>query len=294
MDLQKELDAWTCPSCQVGGSILLEARTESYVLAVCYQEHGAFGSPCRQPILFHRLLTGLRLAWPSERTPSDPSIPSPPAHSLSEARLCHDVGAHTAATVMVRRVLEALCADRGVADRTDRGGFKSLNAKLKELRAAGIITDELLDWAVHLKDVGNDGAHDTASVASHDDAADAIALAEHMLHHLYVTPARYAVARARRDRERMIKNLPVLNAEFVLDRGEDGLLTATARFPASTEPAPSSRIIAVAHGSDSEGQKSFEDLDADLRRKVQAALLDQGWQLGDLIQVDAHTGQPVT
>lgn len=293
MDPQKELDGLPCPACGETGSLILNARSEGYVLAVCWQQHG-YDSVCRQPALFERLLMGLRLVWPAERSPADPAIPTPLAHSLTEARLCHDSGAHTAATVMVRRTLEALCADHGISDRTNRGGFKSLNAKLEELHTSNIITGQLFDWAVHLKDVGNDGAHDTTSVASSPDAADAIALAEHMLHHLYITPARYAAAKARRDREQLIKSLPVLNAEYTLDRSEDGLLTAMAMFPTEVQPDPAARVIAVAQGNDSEGNDSYDQLRADLLAKVTAALPDQGWQLGKLIQVDMHTGKPVS
>ncbi|GAA1001329.1 hypothetical protein GCM10009555_105820 [Acrocarpospora macrocephala] len=146
-----------------------------------------YGS-CGQVVVYIRLLSGLRQMWPPTRPPFESSIPAALADSLAEAQVCHDSGAHTAATIMVRRLLEALCADHGVSATTAKGGFRSLNTKLQESHTSGVITGQLYDWAIHLKDVGNDGAHDTDSRAAFDDAADAIALAQHMLGHLYVTP----------------------------------------------------------------------------------------------------------
>lgn len=253
------------------------------MLARCCAPAG-FGD-CGQMVLYARLISGLRLMWPAERPLFDPAIPKTLADCLGEAQVCHDSGAHTAATIMVRRLIEALCADHGISDKTARGTFKSLNAKLKEMHDTGVITGQLFDWASHLRDVGNDGAHDTESRASFDDAADAIALAEHMLHHLYVTPARYAQAKARRDREQALKQLPIIDVTYMLDRQEDGTLTAESICPEAIGVLDAGPL-AIVYGTDQGSEEDIFELIEELRRKTAAALLDRGWRLARLIRQD--------
>ncbi|WP_188196633.1 DUF4145 domain-containing protein [Nonomuraea sp. SYSU D8015] len=279
MDLQQELDTLACPSCG-DQQLILDARSEGYALARC-NAPAEYGS-CGQVVLYVRLLSGLRQMWPPARPAFEPSIPTALADSLAEAQVCHDSGAHTAATIMVRRLLEALCADHGVSPTTARGGFKSLNTKLQELHTSGVITGQLYDWAIHLKDVGNDSAHDTDSRASFDDAADAIALAQHMLGHLYVTPARYAQAKARRDREQAIKRLPITDVAYVVDLQEDGALQLVSLCPEAVSQGAQGPLAEV-WGTDHGDPAEFHGLLEELHRKTASALTARSWRLGQLV-----------
>ncbi|SNT62327.1 protein of unknown function [Actinomadura meyerae] len=192
---------------------------------------------------------------------------------------------------MVRRTLEALCADRGIASATAGGGHKTLHAKLHDLQASGAITAELFDWAIHLKEVGNDGAHDIAVFATHEDAEDAITLAEDMLRHLYITPARYARAKARRERDRQIRQMPQVDVHYILDVQEDGTTLFEAQRPQGVGfRLPLEQTLASVWGSEHE----MEELREQLRKAVADKLLEASLRLGKLIQVDYQTGEPIS
>ncbi|MDL4815311.1 DUF4145 domain-containing protein [Actinomadura opuntiae] len=297
---QNDLDDLACPSCGERGGMTPEAvagefDSEGLVIAICEASNSDLASKrahCSQRVVLSGSPGHFRRLWPPARSSdADPAIPAPLAASLAEARLCHDVGAHTAASIMVRRTLEGLCADRGIGDVTGKGGHKSLHVKLHDLHTAGAITAELLDWALHLKEVGNDAAHDIAVFATREDAEDAIALAEDMLRHLYVAPARYARAKARRERDRQIKQMPEVDVHYTVDVQEDGTTTLEAKRPQGVGfQLPPEETLAVIWGS------SFEmsELHQQLERTVTAKLLDNSLRLGKFIQVDARTGAPVS
>lgn len=294
---QNDLEDLACPSCGARGGLTPEAvagdfDSEGLVIATCgapNRDPGSNRAYCCQRVVLSGSPGHFERLWPPvRRSDADPAIPALLAASLAEARLCHHAGAHTAATVMVRRTLEALCADRGITDVTAKGGHKSLHAKLQELHAGGAITAELLDWAIHLKEVGNDGAHDTTMFASREDAEDAIALAEDMLRHLYVTPARYAQARARRERDRRIRQMPQVDVHYTVDVQEDGTTTLEATWPRSEGfQLPPQQTLALITGSDFE----IDELRAELEKLVAAKLMDSSLRLGKLIQIDQRTGR---
>ena len=230
-----DMNDLTCPSCRRAGGliVLYRDRGAGLVLARCCEDL-EYGQTCGQPVLWHGAAFGgevLRVIYPPMlNAPTDPAIPSSLAFSLTEARLCHDAGAHTAATVMVRRILEAMCADQGISDKTSKGAPRGLKSKLEELRdKTDFIPGRLFNWAMHLKSVGDEGAHDVTSSATLRDAADAIELAEHMLDHLYVQTARYE--RHVRDRER--RKLPAVDVRwtFESDSWDGGTWTLKAHYP---------------------------------------------------------------
>ncbi|TDB82039.1 DUF4145 domain-containing protein [Micromonospora sp. KC721] len=111
--------------------------------------------------------------------------------SFEEARACHHAGQFTAAALMVRRTLEAVCIDKGAAT-------GSLQGKLNDLKSKGIIEGKLTDWSHDLRALGNEAAHDTTIFISAADAQDALELAEELLNYVYVLNAKYNAFKARR------------------------------------------------------------------------------------------------
>ncbi|RKR89937.1 uncharacterized protein DUF4145 [Micromonospora pisi] len=129
--------------------------------------------------------------WPVRDTQLSVEIPDPARKSFEEARACHHAGQFTAAALMVRRTLEAVCIDKGATT-------GSLQVKLNELKSKGIIEGKLTDWSHDLRALGNEAAHDTTIFISAADAQDALELAEALLNYVYVLNAKYNAFKARR------------------------------------------------------------------------------------------------
>ncbi|MFI5896733.1 DUF4145 domain-containing protein [Actinoplanes sp. NPDC051513] len=129
--------------------------------------------------------------WPVRDAPLSAEVPEAARKSFEEARACHHAGQFTAAALMVRRTLEAVCADKGAT-----GG--SLHAKLNELKEMKTIEGKLTDWSHGLRALGNDAAHDTTVFVSATDAQDALDLAEALLSYVYVLDTKYNAFKARR------------------------------------------------------------------------------------------------
>jgi HEPN domain-containing protein len=109
------------------------------------------------------------------------ALPPEILSSLEEAVVCYAAGAHKATALMVRRVLEELCADRNAAG-------KDLKIRLQNLGSSVVVPSELLDAADELRLLGNDAAHIEAK--SYDDigkeeAGLAIELAKELLKAVY-------------------------------------------------------------------------------------------------------------
>lgn len=130
--------------------------------------------------------------WPSRQRTLSGSIPEQVRDEPQEARTCFNAKAYRATAVMVRRSLEAFCADQGVV------GRMPLNRSLAKLAESNTIDPRLLEWAHGLRAIGNDGAHFTGALITREDAVDALELAEAVLDYVYVFGARYEAFKARR------------------------------------------------------------------------------------------------
>lgn len=80
------------------------------------------------------------------------SLPAPILASFEEAIKCHSAGCFKAAALMVRRVLEELCKDKGAKGKT-------LKERLSALSKTIILPVDLLAAADELRLLGNDAAH---------------------------------------------------------------------------------------------------------------------------------------
>ncbi|WP_405811546.1 DUF4145 domain-containing protein [Streptomyces sp. NBC_01520] len=136
------------------------------------------------------------VVWPMQQRPLSLQVPQALRHEHEEARQCFSSKAYTAAAVMVRRTLEGVCLDQGVA--SSGGRPKPLFKMLEQMKDEGKIDGQLFEWSQELRVLGNQGAHFTGTSVSREDAADGLALAEALLDYLYVFSAQFTAFKARR------------------------------------------------------------------------------------------------
>ncbi|MBG7615627.1 DUF4145 domain-containing protein [Brevundimonas sp. BAL450] len=124
----------------------------------------------------------LYASFPSETIDFDSSeLPESILRSLEEAIKCHSNGAYRASTLMVRRLLEELCADRGAKG-------SDLKKRLLALSQTIVLPQELLEAADELRLLGNDAAHIEARIyddIGQSEAELAIELAKELLKAVY-------------------------------------------------------------------------------------------------------------
>jgi hypothetical protein len=118
-------------------------------------------------------------------------VPDTIALSYGEAAVCFRAGASTAAAVMCRRALEAICKDKGVTKR-------NLAANLKALQDQGTIDARLYEWADALRIVGNDAAHNVDEFMSKEDAKDGLDFTRAIIEYVYTFTDAFEKFKARR------------------------------------------------------------------------------------------------
>ncbi|WP_329532384.1 DUF4145 domain-containing protein [Streptomyces sp. NBC_01450] len=136
------------------------------------------------------------VVWPKQQRPLSFNVPEALRREHEEARQCFSSKAYTATAVMVRRTLEGVCLDQGMA--SSGGRAKPLFKMLEQMKDEGKIDGQLFEWAQELRVLGNQGAHFTGTSVSREDAADGLALAEALLDYLYVLSAQFIAFKARR------------------------------------------------------------------------------------------------
>jgi hypothetical protein len=129
-------------------------------------------------------------AYPARRRLSN-DVPRPLRREFDEAYKCFSVKAYGATVVMVRRILEGVCQENNVQQRT-------LIKGLEELENKGLIDGTISTWATALRVLGNEGAHYTGRQVPRDDAEDALAFSEALLDHVYVLRKRFTEFENRR------------------------------------------------------------------------------------------------
>ncbi len=121
-------------------------------------------------------------SYPPETIDFDSSkLPQSIHDTLEEAIKCHGAGAYRASTLMVRRLLEELCADRGATG-------SDLKKRLVALSATIVVPQELIAATDELRILGNDAAHVEAKTyddIGKDEAEIAIELAKELLKAVY-------------------------------------------------------------------------------------------------------------
>lgn len=121
-------------------------------------------------------------------------IPNNLFATLNEAISCHSVGAYRASAIMVRRLLEEICADNNAQG-------KNLHERLEKLKSKIVLPAELFDAMDTLKLLGNDAAHVEAKnydSMGKDESSDAIEIAKEILKALYQLKSLVARLQARK------------------------------------------------------------------------------------------------
>jgi hypothetical protein len=104
-------------------------------------------------------------------------LPATCSETLKEAVACHAAGAYRAAAMMVRRLLEEICAD-------NNANGADLHKRLEALKALVVLPQTLFDAMGELKALGNDAAHVEARAYDNigrEEAQDSIELAKEIL-----------------------------------------------------------------------------------------------------------------
>ncbi|MGW4412751.1 DUF4145 domain-containing protein [Nonomuraea sp. NPDC004702] len=206
-----EIDCWACSERQAaeeqasfvtGRSGKHDERKMRLAIATCVH--------CSAPVALYQDVTWSDLdesekvrstradvIWPTiDQRGQERSRAIPPElrREHQEAQLCFNADAYTATVVMVRRSLEGVCAAHNINLRN-----KTLMNGLQEMESKGLIEGRLLEWAQELRVLGNEAAHFTGRAVSHQDARDALDLAEALMDYLYVFTGKFNEFKTRRD-----------------------------------------------------------------------------------------------
>lgn len=123
----------------------------------------------------------------------DPAVPPAVASAYDEGQRCLSIGANRAAAVMFRSTLMLFVKDKG-GDRAR--AERHLKPALKIMRDDGSLHNSLGDWAEHLNQLGNEGAHpEDYDEVTAEEAKDLARFVRHLIQHEYEMPA--ALLRAR-------------------------------------------------------------------------------------------------
>ncbi|GAA4376878.1 DUF4145 domain-containing protein [Nocardioides caricicola] len=142
----------------------------------------------------------LEQVFPMTDQPLPRNVPKSIRDSHDEAIRCRKFRCYTAAALMARRGVEAMCAEQGQMNGT-------LAAKLTALKDAGVIDERLHEWSSVVRNIGNSGAHDVDASLSREDADDAIAFFEALVNYLYTFRQRYEGHLQRKQIEKDMKEI---------------------------------------------------------------------------------------
>lgn len=111
-------------------------------------------------------------------------VPEPVAGAATEATLCFSVGAFRAVGGLARAVVEAAAKAKGIEART-------LQDKIQAMADGGLVRPHIKDAADEVRYFGNNMAHgDFADAVTAEEAAEALALMDEVLHDVFQSPAR--------------------------------------------------------------------------------------------------------
>jgi len=109
------------------------------------------------------------------------------ASAYDEGMRCQSIGAHRAAAVMFRSALSLFVKDKGNEKAKDERHLKNALRHMKEDHS---LHPSLAEWADHLNQLGNEGAHpeDYDDVTA-DESRELGAFIQHLIKHEYEMPA---------------------------------------------------------------------------------------------------------
>lgn len=185
-----------CPNCNAHSNLTERAkhRRDYHGLTVDYTIEEC--NNCEQHFLvIVNADTGKRLNIFPKTLPRtvDKLIPSPIKEDFEEALLCYSVSAYRGAATIARRAVQMICLNKGASK------SKKLNEQIDELLVSGVVTKDIQEWAHEVRFLGNDAAHPTKNEVSEEDARDILELLESLCEVLYVTPAKAAERKKKRE-----------------------------------------------------------------------------------------------
>lgn len=122
-----------------------------------------------------------------------PDVPDHIAQAASEAHLVHDHGAHRAAAVLARAVVEATAKEKGYAE-------NGIRTKIDEMYRDRVLREHIKDAAHEVRHLGNEMAHgDFVDAVLPEESAVVLQLMDEVLDEVFQSPAR--VKRVREARE---------------------------------------------------------------------------------------------
>lgn len=150
--------------------------------------------------------------WPTlAQSQTFPDVPELIAAAATEAHECFSIGAHRAALILARAVIEAAAKEKGAT----RG---TLAAKIDALHEEGVIRGVIKDAAHDVRDSGNEMAHgDFVTDVTKEDAEEVLFLMGKVLDDVFQTPAmtakRQAAKQARKSGE--VTDVDVLGTQHI-------------------------------------------------------------------------------
>ena len=133
--------------------------------------------------------------YPPQENQLNLSIPAPIRSAYAEARSCFKAKAYTAAAIMCRKTLEAICAEHKATE-------KNLVSALKEMKEKGVIESRLYEWADALRISGNEAAHDVSVTVSAEDARDVLEFANALLEYVFTFRDKFEEFKERRSKKK--------------------------------------------------------------------------------------------
>lgn len=156
--------------------------------------------------------TEFNTLYPAAVVAASASVPPPIREAFNEAVVCLHARAYTAAAIMCRKSLEAVCVAHNVQSR-------SLVEGLKRLRENGIIEGRLFNWADALRMQGNEAAHDVTVTTSAQDARDLVEFAHALLEYVFTFTEKFAAFQTRRNHAREKAKHDLLDVTHVVGKG---------------------------------------------------------------------------
>jgi hypothetical protein len=112
-----------------------------------------------------------------------PDVPEHIAPAASEAHACQSIGAHRAAVMLARAVIEATAKAKQISNGT-------LYNKIEKMHEHGFLSELVRDQAHEVRHLGNDMAHgDFVEPVSAEEADEILDLMAEVLHTVFEMPA---------------------------------------------------------------------------------------------------------
>jgi hypothetical protein len=123
----------------------------------------------------------------------DPQVPTGVASAYDEGMRCLGINANRAAAVMFRSALSLFVKDKG---NEKARAERHLKSALKHMKADNSLHPSLVEWAEHLNQLGNEGAHpEDYDEVTGAEAAELSKFVRHLIELEYEMPARLRRAR---------------------------------------------------------------------------------------------------